>query len=189
MTATGRVVVGGVDCHAEFHHASAIDEQGRAVADGRFPATGAGYADMLAWLRGHGEVRSVGVESSGSYGAGLTRYLAAAGVRVLEVNRPHTHLKHRRGKSDAIDAEAAARKVLAGEVQVAPKDTAGVIEAMPAAEGSLRQRRQGQVRGLGPVGRPPRDGTHRAEGEARPEDPAGTGGSVPQGPAGSQSHG
>src|SRR6266571_7978568 len=130
MTATGPLVVGGVDCHAEFHHAVALDERGHTMGDQRFAATGTGYVEMLAWLRTLGAVRTVGVESSGSYGAGLTRYLRSCEIEVLEVNRPHTHLRHRRGKSDAIDAEAAARKVLAGEVKVLPKDTTGTVEAI-----------------------------------------------------------
>lgn len=130
MTPTRGVVVGGVDCHAEFHHAVALDDRGRAVGDRRFAATGAGYGELLTWLRSLGEVQAVGVESSGSYGAGLARDLLAAGIHVLEVNRPHPHLRSRRGKSDAIDAEAAARKVLAGDVQVLPKDTTGTVEAI-----------------------------------------------------------
>lgn len=130
MTQTGRVVVGGVDCHAEFHHAVALDDRGRTLGDRRFAASGAGYRELLAWLRGLGEVRAVGVESSGSYGAGLARHLLAAGIGVLEVNRPHLHVRYRRGKSDAIDAEAAARKVLAGDVHVLPKDTTGTVEAI-----------------------------------------------------------
>lgn len=86
----------------------------------------------------------VGVESSGSYGAGLTRHLRASGIDVVEVNRPHAHLRHRRGKTDAIDAEAAARKVLAGEVKVLPKDTTGTVEAIRqlkvARDGAIKAR-------------------------------------------------
>jgi transposase len=70
------------------------------------------------------------VESSGAYGAALTRHLVAAGVKVVEVNRPHAHTRNRRGKNDAIDAEAAARKVLAGECTAVPKDTIGIVEAI-----------------------------------------------------------
>jgi transposase len=130
MSGSVQAVIGGVDCHAEHHHAVALDGQGRMLGDARFPASRAGYRDLLQWFVGQGEPQMVGVESTGSYGAGLTRFLVSSGVRVIEVNRPHAHLRHRRGKSDAVDAEAAARKVLAGDVMVVPKDTSGVVEAI-----------------------------------------------------------
>jgi len=124
------VVVGGVDCHSEFHHAVALDERGRWLGELRFAATRAGYGRAVRWFAAWGHVEAVGVESSGSYGAGLARALTEGGIRVVEVNRPHPHLRHLRGKSDAIDAEAAARKVLAGEATAVPKDTTGVVEAI-----------------------------------------------------------
>ena len=124
------IVVGGVDCHAEVHHAAALDGTGRRLGEQAFPATRPGYERLLAWLRGFGSVATVGVESTGSYGAGLTRFLLRAGVRVVEINQPHAHLRHRRGKTDAIDAEAAARKVLSGEATVVPKETTGAVEAI-----------------------------------------------------------
>ena len=146
MSAPKRVVVGGVDCHAEHHHAVALDARGRLLGDARFPASRAGYRQLLEWLIGQGEPQAVGVESTGSYGAGLTRFLVSSGVRVLEVNRPHAHTRHRRGKSDAIDAEAAARKVLAGDAAVIPKDTSGVVEAIRqlkvARSGAVKARSQ-----------------------------------------------
>jgi transposase len=124
------IVVGGVDCHAEVHHAAALDGAGRRLDERAFPATRPGYEQLLAWLCGFGSVTVVGVESTGSYGAGLTRFLLQAGVRVVEINQPHAHLRHRRGKTDAVDAEAAARKVLSGEATVVPKDTTGAVEAI-----------------------------------------------------------
>jgi transposase len=129
-TSDGATVVGGVDCHSQVHHAVALDETGRRLGDGGFPATGAGYADLLGWLRGFGTVTVVGVESTGSYGAALTRFLLQAGVRVVEVNQPHAHLRRRRGKTDAVDAEAAARKVLSGEATAIPKEMSGAVEAI-----------------------------------------------------------
>jgi transposase len=119
-----------VDTHADTHQAAVLDEHGRLLDVNRFPATPAGYEQLLAWMRGYGTIRQVGVESSGSYGAGLTRHLHTAGVTVVEVNRPHAHTRHRRGKNDTIDAEAAARKVLAGECTAIPKDTSGIVEAI-----------------------------------------------------------
>jgi transposase len=124
------IVVGGVDCHAEVHHAAALDGTGRRLGEQAFPADRPGYERVLAWLRGFDSVTEVGVVSTGSYGAGLTRFLLQAGVRVVEINQPHTHLRHRRGKTDAIDAEAAARKVLSGEATVVPKETTGPVEAI-----------------------------------------------------------
>lgn len=100
------------------------------VADAEFPATGAGYARLLEWLRGFGRVHSVGVEGTGSYGAGLTRHLHAAGLVVIEVNRPDRRQRRMRGKSDPLDAYAAAEAVLAGRADAAPKLGTGVVEAI-----------------------------------------------------------
>ncbi len=131
MTTSDRVtVVGGVDCHSRVHHAVVLDQTGRRLGDRAFPAAAAGYAELLGWLRGFGTVAVVGVESTGSYGAALTRSLLEAGVRVVEVNQPHAHLRRRRGKTDAVDAEAAARKVLSGEATAIPKDMSGAVEAI-----------------------------------------------------------
>jgi transposase len=71
-----------------------------------FPATGAGYQQMLTWMRGLGQLSRVGVEGTGSYGAGLTRYLCAEGIPVIEVNRTNPSTRRQRAKSDPIDAEA-----------------------------------------------------------------------------------
>jgi len=77
-----------------------------------------------------GSIDRVGVESSGSYGAGLARFLEFQQIRVLEVNTPHVHTRAKKGKDDLIDAEAAARKVLSGEASALPKVTTGVIESI-----------------------------------------------------------
>ena len=142
MTTPARTVIGGVDCHADTHHAAILDPRGRLIADDQFPATLAGSRRLLAWLRRHGSIERVGVESTGSHGAGLTRYLAEAGITVLEVNRPHAHTRARRGKTDAVDAEAAARKVLAGEATAVPKETGGLVESIR----QLRTARAGAVK-------------------------------------------
>jgi transposase len=130
MTDTSTDVTGGVDSHADTHHAAVIDQRGRLLDSSEFPATARGYQQLAAWLRRHGQLGQVGIEGSGSYGAGLTRYLQACGISIVEVNRPHAHTTARRGKTDAIDAEAAARKVLAGECTAVPKDTTGAVEAI-----------------------------------------------------------
>jgi transposase len=130
MPTTSEVVIGGVDCHADTHHAVALDGCGRRLGDAQFPATAPGYQALVAWLGAFGQVMTVGVESTSGYGAGLTRQLLATGVRVVEVNQPHPHTRRRRGKSDPIDAEAAARKALSGEATAIPKDTTGIVEAI-----------------------------------------------------------
>jgi transposase len=123
-------VIGGVDCHLDTHHAVALDTHGRKLGDCEFRVSQAGYSTLLQWLQQFGLIVAVGVESTASYGAGLTRFLTTAGVNVVEVNQPHRHLRYRRGKSDAIDAEAAARKVLSGEATAVPKDTTGIVESI-----------------------------------------------------------
>jgi transposase len=140
--ATG--VIGGVDCHSRTHHAVVLDYRGRQLGDAEFPATAVGYRALHRWMASFGEIQAVGAESTSAYGAALTRWLTSNGVRVLEVNQPHKHLRSRKGKSDPIDAEAAARRVLAGEVRVIPKDTTGVVESIRqlrvAREGALKAR-------------------------------------------------
>ncbi len=142
MAGSGRVVIGGVDTHGSTHHAAAIDVAGRILATAQFEANSCGYRELHSWLRGHGEVSSVGVEGTGSYGAGLARYLSAQGVDVVEVDRPDRRMRRRRGKSDPIDAEAAARSVLAGTAVGSPKDRTGVVESIRA----LRVARTGAVK-------------------------------------------
>jgi transposase len=130
MTGRNSSVIGGVDTHADTHEAAVLDSRGRLLAVKRFATTEEGHRQLLAWMRSCGRVQQIGVEGTGSYGAELTRHLGAAGVKVVEVNQPHAHTRSRRGKSDAIDAEAAARKVLAGECTAMPKDTTGIVEAV-----------------------------------------------------------
>jgi transposase len=101
-------IIGGVDTHAAVHCAAAIDTTGRLVGGGEFPATEAGYHRLHLWLGSHGEVIAVGVEGTGAYGAGLARHLQGQRVRVVEVPRLDRRLRPNHGKSDPIDAEAAA---------------------------------------------------------------------------------
>jgi transposase len=105
-------VVGGVDTHADVHVAVAIDLNGGVLGVGSFPTDEAGYERLAAWLCGFGPVVKVGIEGAGSYGVGLSRYLHRVGVVVVEVDRPDRQARHRLGKSDPIDAEAAARPAL-----------------------------------------------------------------------------
>ena len=82
-----RAITGGVDTHADTHVAAALDPVGGLLGVREFPVTAAGYAGLLGWLGGFGTVCLVGIEGTGSYGAGLARYLAAAGIRVVEAAR------------------------------------------------------------------------------------------------------
>lgn len=132
MVEPQRTVYGGVDSHKEFHVAAAVDEVGRILGTETFAATAAGYRRLQRWLERHGALAKVGVEGTGCYGLGLARALAARGVDVVEVNRPNRQLRRRRGKSDTVDAEAAARAVLNGEATSVPKAADGIVEAIRA---------------------------------------------------------
>ena len=129
MKHEGTLVVGGVDAHADAHHAAALDQRGALLASESFPTTAPGYRALLSWLRAFGELDVIAVESTGSYAAGLVRYLRGRGVRVVEVNQPHAHTRRRRGKSDPIDAELAARLALAGKATTVPKQT-DIVESI-----------------------------------------------------------
>jgi transposase len=138
----GRDVYGGVDTHKDTHHAAVVDCNGGVLGDAQFPTDGDGYRQLLDWLRGYGRVVKVGVEGTGSYGAGLERYLHTAGVTVVEVNRPNRQARRRHGKSDPIDAIAAARAALSGEANATPKTGIGPVEAVRV----LRTARDGAVK-------------------------------------------
>ena len=130
MTQNHPAVFGGVDTHKHTHVAAALDGAGRVLGSAAFDADTAGYTALLGWLGGHGSVERVGVEGTGSYGAGLARHLAAAGVDVVDVNRPNRQMRRRRGKTDTVDAEAAARAALNGCAAVVPKSADGSVEAI-----------------------------------------------------------
>src|SRR5215207_7582660 len=75
MSKPTRIVIGGVDTHGRTHHAAVLDAQGRLLGDREFPADRGGYRQLQGWFGRHGQVGVVGVEGTGSYGAGLTRVL------------------------------------------------------------------------------------------------------------------
>lgn len=120
----------GVDTHKHTHHAAIIDHLGRRITDREFPTTDAGHHQLLTWLAGVGVVASVGVEGTGSYGAGLTHVLRDAGLTVVEVDRPDRRTRRRHGKSDPIDAYAAATAALTGRATTVPKTHDGDVEAI-----------------------------------------------------------
>jgi transposase len=132
MTQHVTEIIGGVDTHKDTHTAAAIDSAGRLIGSAQFPATSAGYSALLAWLRTFGALVLVGIEGTGAYGAGLARHLAAAGVDMTEIDRPDRKARRRQGKSDPIDAEAAARAALTARRTGTPKQRDGQVEALRA---------------------------------------------------------
>jgi transposase len=114
----------------DVHVAVVLDELGRLLEMAWFPATARGYRNLTGWVTGLGEVLAIGVEGTGSWGAGLSRHLRARGLNVREVNKPNRHNRRRRAKTDPIDAEAAARAVLAGDATATPKAGDGPVEAL-----------------------------------------------------------
>ena len=121
-------VIVGVDTHKHAHAAVAIDAHGARLGATTVPVGLEGYRELEAWARSLGAVRAFGVEGTGSYGAGLSRYLRERAHAVLEVNRPDRQLRHRKGKSDPLDAEAAARAVRGGQAAGLPKSGTGAAE-------------------------------------------------------------
>ena len=123
----GEVVL-GVDTHRDAHVAAVLSVMGTVLATDEFPATAAGYCDLLKWARKSGAVRRAGVEGTGSYGASLSRYLLAQGIDVFDVNRMDRADRRRRGKSDPLDAQNAARAVLSGRARARAKAGDGPVQ-------------------------------------------------------------
>lgn len=123
-------VTGGVDTHKDLHVAAVVDHCDRVLGTESFPTTRHGYRLMLAWMRSFGDLQRVGVECSGSYGAGLLRYMQTAGVEILEVTTPDKLDRRRRGKNDAFDAESAAHAAFAKRHTVTPRTRDGMVESL-----------------------------------------------------------
>ncbi|MBJ8339029.1 IS110 family transposase [Antrihabitans sp. YC3-6] len=119
----------GVDTHLDTHHAALIDSHGRKVSDHEFGTDAAGCTELLAWAARYGVITTAGVEGTGGYGAGLTRHLHQAGVTVVEVDHPDRRARRRYGKSDPLDAYAAAA-VQSGRATTIPKDRDGDVESI-----------------------------------------------------------
>jgi transposase len=140
-------VIGGVDTHKHVHVAAALNGIGQVLGVESFPANPAGYRQLLDWLTSHGQVIRVGVEGTGTYGAGLTRLLLGDGVEVVEIDRPNRQRRRREGKSDPIDAVAAARAALAGD-GATPKNRSGSVEAIRALRVVRRGARADRTRAI-----------------------------------------
>jgi len=137
-----RTIVGGVGTHLATHQAAVLTNLGEVVGSREFAATRTGYESLLTWMRGLGDLRSVGIEGTGSYGAGLARHLLDRDVEVFEVPRPDRRLRRQLGKSDPVDAEAAARAVLSGSRLTASKVADGPMESIRM----LREARSGALK-------------------------------------------
>jgi transposase len=121
-------IIVGVDTHKHLHAAVAVNAVGARIGTKAVPVGEEGYRKLEAWARSLGSVRAFGVEGTGSYGAGLSRFLSGQGHAVFEVNRPDRQMRHQKGKTDPIDAEAAARAVLGGRATAVPKSGTGTVE-------------------------------------------------------------
>lgn len=131
MTEPRRRVVIGVDTHKDFHVAVALDQHGGRVGELRFATTQGGLTEVETWAAGFGEIETWGIEGTSSYGAGLTRRLLKSGACVLEINRPDRHTRRTLGgKTDPIDAEAAARAALSGRSAIVAKSGDGRVEML-----------------------------------------------------------
>jgi transposase len=128
--------------------AAALDPVGGLLGVQEFPATAAGYAGLLSWLGGFGTVALVGIEGTGSYGAGLARHMAAAGIRVVEVDRSDRQDRRRQGKSDPLDAVSAARAAQSGRSAGAPKGRDGAVEAIRALMVAKRSARHERTQAI-----------------------------------------
>ncbi len=126
-------VILGVDTHLDVHVVAVVVDHllGRRLGELSVPTTAKGYERLLCWVESFGPVRCAGIEGTSSYGAGLARHLRARGIEVLEVERPKRRQRsssRRNAKSDPLDAESAARAVLAGETSGVPKSGEGCVE-------------------------------------------------------------
>lgn len=123
-----RRVIIGVDTHKYVHVAVAINDLGAILESRSFAADAGGYAQLLDWAAALGGRLTFAIEGTGSYGAGLTSAVRRRDIGVIEVMRTDRRDRRLRGKSDTLDAENAARAVLAGHATAIPKTADGVVE-------------------------------------------------------------
>ena len=143
-----RGVTGGVDTHLDVHVAAALDPLGALLGSEAFDTTPTGYKLLLEWLESFGAVTKVGVECTGSYGAGLARYLRRADIQVIEVDRPNRAERRRSGKSDPLDAVEAARAALGGRASSISKSKDGAVEAIRVLVVAKRSARGARTKAL-----------------------------------------
>ena len=146
-----RAVTGGVDTHLDVNVAAVLDPIGGLLGVAEFPTTGAGHRQLAGFLTSFGNLTRVGVEGTGSYGAGLARFLRSSGVEVVEVDRPNRQTRRRTGKSDPVDAIEAARAALSGRAQGAGKSRDGNVEAIRALVVAKRSSRSTKIKTLNQI--------------------------------------
>jgi transposase len=139
---TQTIVTAGIDTHTDVHVTAVLDQAGRLLGTRAFPATTRGYAQLATWTESFGQVDKVGMEGTGSFGAGLLRFLADYGLTVIEVDRPDRSDRRRNGKSDPLDAESAARAVQSGRASGTPKTRDAQVEMIRV----LRVARRGAMK-------------------------------------------
>ena len=126
--ASSAAIIVGVDTHKLTHAAVALTSLGARLGSMTIPASAKGYRDLETWAKSLGPIQAFGIEGTGSYGAGLSRFLCEQGHTVLEVGRPNRQLRHQKGKTDHLDAESAARAVLGGQATALPKSGTSTVE-------------------------------------------------------------
>lgn len=146
-----RAVTGGVDTHLDVHVAAVLDEIGGLLATESFEANQGGEHQLVGWLGSFGPLACVGVEGTGSYGAGLARLLAASGVDVVEVDRPNRQVRRRQGKTDTLDAIEAARAAQSGRATGRAKSRDGNVEAIRALVVAKRSARTTKTSSLNQI--------------------------------------
>jgi transposase len=148
---SSRPNVGGVDTHLDNHVAAALDANGGVLGVESFPTTPVGFGQLHEWLCAFGPIDRVGVEGTGAYGAGLSRYLQSRGLVVIEVDRTNRQVRRMFGKSDPVDAIEAARAALSGRARGIAKTADGNVEAIRALLVAQRSGRQARARCLNQI--------------------------------------
>ena len=138
LSSASEVMTAGIDTHKHTHHVAMVDHLGRPVADRAFTTTTDGYRAIVAFMRANGHVDQVGVEGTGSYGAGIARVPTASEFTVVEVIRHNRQARRLRGKCDPLDAQQAALSVVTGAHAVVPKSAIGHAECLRILVGERR---------------------------------------------------
>jgi len=148
LTRSGHVVI-GVDTHKHVHVAAVMDSIGGILASLTRATDAGGYQQLLDCATGLGQIIAFDIEGTGSYGAGLASFIRRHGHRVVEVNRPDRRMRRIAGKSDTLDAENAARAVLAGFATGEPKTADGAVEMIRqlkvAHDGAVKDRTSAMI--------------------------------------------
>ena len=144
-------ITGGVDTHLEVHVAAALDPVGGLLGVESFEAGRAGEDKLITWLQSFGPVAVVGVEGTGSYGAGLARRFRIAEIDMVEVDRPNRQARYRHGKTDPLDAVEAARAAQGGRAVGQAKTRDGNVEAIRVLLVARRSARSARIKALNQI--------------------------------------